>query len=395
MKRQMPAAAVIVALAWCTASAQGLGGLLNKAKEAKGKIESKKADDSSKTDDSKKDTPPPQAAEQKQAATESATTSGDPGNVGGQPDLKAVTIDFVPGEKTIFFDDFSDMAPDEPPPHWKVRGGTVELRMGGAIRELYSKTGPELTSPPMAVPQNFTAQAVMTGDANRDFLFRAKDDHDIFHIHFHGHQDGKGADLSVSGPGGALGESGDVAVDLKGSYELDFWAQQGRVRVYFNGHRVVDVNQVQFPPIDHLFIADQRGYDAGLRSVRVAESAPDPGSILASTGKYVTHGIYFDTNSDRVKPESAPVIKQIAAALIKNPTLKLEIDGYTDATGDPGRNLDLSKRRAQAVRSILVSQFGIDQPRLTSNGFGADKPIASNDTPDGRAQNRRVEFVKQ
>jgi outer membrane protein OmpA-like peptidoglycan-associated protein len=61
--------------------------------------------------------------------------------------------------------------------------------------------------------------------------------------------------------------------------------------------------------------------------------------------------------------------------------LKLEIDGYTDSVGDAAHNLDLSKRRAEAVRSVLVAQFGVDAARLTSNGFGAAKPIDSNDTP--------------
>ena len=81
--------------------------------------------------------------------------------------------------------------------------------------------------------------------------------------------------------------------------------------------------------------------------------------------------------------------------MAKNPNLKLEIDGYTDSVGDAAHNLDLSKRRAQAVQTVLVSQFGVDAGRLTASGFGAGKPIGSNDTPDGRAENRRVEFLKK
>ena len=129
--------------------------------------------------------------------------------------------------------------------------------------------------------------------------------------------------------------------------------------------------------------------------MRLAESAPDISTVLATSGTYVSHGINFDTDSDRLKVESAAVLKQVAAALEKNPNLKLEIDGYTDSVGDAAHNLDLSRRRAQAVQSVLAAQFGIDAARLTSNGFGAAKPIGSNDTPDGRAQNRRVEFVKK
>ena len=102
-----------------------------------------------------------------------------------------------------------------------------------------------------------------------------------------------------------------------------------------------------------------------------------------------------DNDSNRLKPDSAPVLKQIVAGLEKNPNLKLEIDGYTDSVGDAGHNLDLSQRHAEAVRPVLASQLGVDAARLTSNGFGAAQPIASNDTPDGRARNRKVEFVEQ
>jgi outer membrane protein OmpA-like peptidoglycan-associated protein len=71
------------------------------------------------------------------------------------------------------------------------------------------------------------------------------------------------------------------------------------------------------------------------------------------------------------------------------------IEGHTDSTGDAAHNMDLSKRRAEAVKSVLVSQFGIDGARLTTTGLGATKPVASNDTPQGRAENRRVEFIRQ
>jgi outer membrane protein OmpA-like peptidoglycan-associated protein len=106
-------------------------------------------------------------------------------------------------------------------------------------------------------------------------------------------------------------------------------------------------------------------------------------------------GIQFDTDSDRLKAESAAVIRSVARGLETNPNLKLRIEGHTDSTGNAAHNLDLSKRRADAVKAVLVSQFGVDAARLTCEGIGPAKPIDSNDTPQGRAQNRRVEFVKQ
>ncbi len=137
------------------------------------------------------------------------------------------------------------------------------------------------------------------------------------------------------------------------------------------------------------------GASVGFRSVRFAESAPDFSQTILSSGRYVSHGILFDTNSDRLKPESAAPIQAVARALTTNPALKLLIEGHTDSAGNAAANLDLSKRRAEAVKSILVSQFAVDASRLTTNGLGATKPIDTNDTPQGRSQNRRVEFVKQ
>ena len=89
------------------------------------------------------------------------------------------------------------------------------------------------------------------------------------------------------------------------------------------------------------------------------------------------------------------MIQQIARGLEQNPDLKVEIDGHTDSTGAAAHNMDLSKRHAEAVKSILVSQFNIDADRLTTAGFGSSKPIDTNNTAAGKAQNRRVEFVRK
>lgn len=313
----------------------------------------------------------------------------------GQPELKSVKIEFVPGEKTIFYDDFSDWAPDEPPPHWKVRDGKVELRTGGGVKELYSADGVNLTSPSMTIPNNFTFELEWTGGGEMDWSFRDKDNTDLLTAMVRGEEDGQTASCSVNGPDGNELGKGEIQTDTNKPVTFAIWAQQGRVRAYMNGERLVDANQVNFGTIDHVYVDYSRYRPNGMRLVRIAESAPDPGTVLASAGKYVSHGINFDTDSDHLKPEAAPVIKSIAAALQKNPALKLEIDGYTDSVGDEKHNLDLSKRRAEAVRAVLISQFAVEASRLSANGFGPAKAIGSNDSPDGRAQNRRVEFVKK
>jgi outer membrane protein OmpA-like peptidoglycan-associated protein len=176
------------------------------------------------------------------------------------------------------------------------------------------------------------------------------------------------------------------------------WVQNGRVRAYFNGKKVLDVNHVEIPPLTRaVLITNYMRSDVKVnyRRVRIAESTPDFSHTIMASGRYVTYGILFDTGSDRLKPESAAVIKSIASGLQANAGLNLKIEGHTDSSGDAALNQDLSKRRAEAVKQVLVAQFQIDAARLTTDGLGATKPLASNDTPQGRAQNRRVEFVKE
>ena len=118
-------------------------------------------------------------------------------------------------------------------------------------------------------------------------------------------------------------------------------------------------------------------------------------SAIAETGKLTLYGVQFDFNQATIKPESEPVLKEVGALLQQDGALKLRIEGHTDNVGKPAYNLDLSKKRAESVKTYLISNFQIDGARLTSDGFGDTKPIAKNDTEQGRAQNRRVELVKQ
>lgn len=104
--------------------------------------------------------------------------------------------------------------------------------------------------------------------------------------------------------------------------------------------------------------------------------------------------LHFATDSAEILPESQPQIAQILAMLTDDPALELAIHGHTDSTGDTGHNQRLSESRAAAVVAALTGH-GIDGKRLRSAGFGADQPVADNDTEDGRARNRRVELVKQ
>lgn len=130
-------------------------------------------------------------------------------------------------------------------------------------------------------------------------------------------------------------------------------------------------------------------------AVSAGQPAPTPmEQALAQRKPVEVYGIYFDFNSDVIKPQSERVLQQIAAILQKNPDWKLSVGGHTDNVGGDAFNLDLSKRRAAAVKNALVTRYKITPGRLDTSGYGASRPVAANDTIEGRARNRRVELER-
>jgi OmpA-OmpF porin, OOP family len=317
-----------------------------------------------------------------------------------QPEMTTLKSTFIPGDKTLFYDDFTDMAAGDAPPHFKIRGAAPELKAGGNIRQLsVTQRGsifPNLTT----LPKNFTYEAEIKADPTSRaittliLLSKAKQ---VFTLSTTASP--KQVDLiaSLRAPYQELGRT-RVGANWDVPVKLALWVQNGRLRVFTDGEKRLDFNQVDLPAIDSIEMAhDFYGANQaiGYRMVRFAESTPDFSQVIGASGRFVTHGILFDTDSDRLKGESAPVIQTIARGLETNPNLRLLIEGHTDSVGNATHNLELSKRRAEAVKTVLTSQFKVDAGRLTTGGLGATKPIDSNDTPQGRAQNRRVELVKQ
>jgi outer membrane protein OmpA-like peptidoglycan-associated protein len=131
--------------------------------------------------------------------------------------------------------------------------------------------------------------------------------------------------------------------------------------------------------------------EIGLVTVNADALAKD----IARTGHVAIYGIYFDTGKADLKPESEPVLKEIAKLLQHNPELKLYVVGHTDNVGDLTYNMKLSQARANAVVEELVSKYGVDAKRLKAHGVGPLSPVVSNNTEEGRAKNRRVELVEQ
>jgi outer membrane protein OmpA-like peptidoglycan-associated protein len=140
-----------------------------------------------------------------------------------------------------------------------------------------------------------------------------------------------------------------------------------------------------------LYIIELKPMEGGLVKVDAAELARD----ITDTGHSSVYGIYFDTGKAEVKPESDDTLKEIAKLLQQQARLKLLVVGHTDSVGSLVSNMDLSKRRAEAVVQALISKYGIAAARLSGQGAGPLAPVASNKTEDGRAKNRRVELVEQ
>lgn len=137
---------------------------------------------------------------------------------------------------------------------------------------------------------------------------------------------------------------------------------------------------------------EEVGY--AVSNIKIAKGLPDTRHKLMEEGKFSTTGIQFETNSAAIKAESTGVLKEVADLLKKYSDIKIMVVGHTDSDGSDAANLELSKKRAQAVKDFLATEFGIDTARINTDGKGEKEAIADNNTREGKAQNRRVEFIK-
>jgi OOP family OmpA-OmpF porin len=306
--------------------------------------------------------------------------------------------DFVPGEKLLLFDDFTDMPKGAAPPHWAVRKSAAKLATNGRL--VLTRSG-QLWPNIKTWPNNFTIEQDIALEkpsepGERDFywIFGSADEEWTWRMWARCEDDPGICRFHVDTEDAAVGE-GEGKYSVGKPNTLALWVQDGRIRVYFNRERIIDVNQVKVKKWATAWMETVHEDGAmSFGSFRIAESAPDVSKTIFASGRFVTYGIQFDVNSDRLRPESTPVLKTIADALTAQTALKLRIEGHTDSSGDAAKNLDLSKRRAESVKAALLKQFNIAPERLTADGLGQTKPLADNATPNGRAQNRRVEFVK-
>lgn len=180
------------------------------------------------------------------------------------------------------------------------------------------------------------------------------------------------------------------------------WVQNNRLRLWLNDEKVLDVPGAlpNHPGFNRLAFeitsSSQPDAEIGfyVSNIVVAAALPDLRTKMIQEGKYSTTGILFDFNSAEIKEISLPLIAQIAKVLKDNPQYKFLIAGHTDAEGSDEYNLKLSEKRANAVKNFLIKQHGIPAEQLEAKGLGESQPVADNNTEQGRAKNRRVEFIR-
>jgi outer membrane protein OmpA-like peptidoglycan-associated protein len=390
-------------------SAQGIGALKKRAEDAKKKLEdeAKKAQADSAKRKAADSTKAPAAA---QAGTAAAVAPAPAAT--GKADPKVWdNYDFVPGNKLMFYTDFSEDKVGNFARGLKYKSGPAEVVDRDGVKVLRA-TGPSEFLIPMGrkLPQRFTLEIDILAPLPKD------GEHDVHQmLTFEGGAEtGPGAQSAsvvwmtsnawIAG-GGQFYPKSNVETPaalrplLRGAVaHIRVLMDSAYFKMYVNERRLYNIPELAFRRDSVIRLAVNAAEDQTVyfTSFRVAESETDVlYDALAAKGRWVTQGILFATGKSEIQPESRPVLKEIASTLKQHADLKILIEGHTDNVGSPASNLALSDARAAAVKATLAADYGVDGARITTKGLGDTKPSVPNTTSAGRAQNRRVEIVKQ
>lgn len=372
--------------------------LKQKAKDKVNSAEDKAADAADSP--AKPETSPAQPSDvpaSNASSSEPATAAG-----AGAPATLASyqNYDFIPGETIVFADDFTASPDGEFPPQWELLKGQAVVNQTQGYRAFlltdgnYVKVAPRVKSKSYLGPQ-FTIEydtfLPQGGYAATVFFQYGTDSEASMQV--------TANDASFESEGVSL--SGNLPTAIREDSYYGRWhhvaiaVKNRQLKAYVDQYRVLTVPDMKMDPasIQVGGIGDQEK-PIIFRNVRIASGG---GMNMVgqkfTDAKIVTHGINFDVDKATIRPESMGTLNQIRQLLADNPGLKFEIDGHTDASGDSAHNLALSQQRAEAVKAALVG-LGVSADRLTTKGLGDTKPIADNTTLEGKATNRRVEFVK-
>lgn len=330
-------------------------------------------------------------------------------------------FDYVPGDKQLFFDDFSNDFIGDFPSKWNTNGGGEVVTLGGSSEkwlELISGYAIYFIPDVPQLPEEYTIEfdlkavgidnktssnAILRIDLSNDDKF--KDGSDFVHarlsvcqyapigITMSNHINNKREIYSTV--------KADLRDEFQGSPHISIAVNKQRFRLWVNEEKHIDIPRiVPTGAILNTLKFHMNGFKDGkerlfISNLKVAEGGVDLRRKLISEGKISTNGILFDSGSANIQPQSMGIIRQISQVLLQETGMRLKIVGHTDADGSDENNLKLSQNRAQAVKEALVSVYGIASDRLISEGKGELEPVGDNSTPDGKAQNRRVEFIRQ
>ena len=316
--------------------------------------------------------------------------------------------DFVAGDKIIFEPDMRGEADAELPARFKLLKGNAEIQTDAAEKILHLDEGATTSISPLLssqsyLPQQYTVEFDMQYENPDDYMKFVnyfdvnflKPSQQYFETPVYQLRFTTGSGVEWAGGGHIrLSESISKAFSTGGNWHhVAIYVNKNIGKVYLDQYRIAASNTLA-TGAGHMVITIDGRYGIKLKNFRLAAGGSDKYSKVMTDGKFITHGILFDVNSASIKPTSAGAINEVIQMMQAHPELKFEIDGHTDSDGDAANNQTLSASRAAAVQTALVAA-GIAKDRLTTKGFGATKPMDSNDTQEGKANNRRVEFIKQ
>ena len=319
--------------------------------------------------------------------------------------------DFVPGDEIIFEDNIDNEQMGEFPSQWDLYSGISETAsVGGKKAILLSKNrtsiGPLMKNPKNYLGDIFTIEFDVlhpnTPQAQEyiEIFFHSPDKNDELMIFFkelatdYPEFRDKFGWKWLSSNGTNKGQETFTLTDNEWHhYAISF--NKRAWKVYIDGVRYINVPNVVTPPgwFDIRIDSHFKEGSIYLTNFRIAKGAVPLYDRMMSDGKFITYGITFDVGKSTIKPESMGEINRIVKLMTENPDLKFSVEGHTDATGNATSNQTLSEARSKSIVNKLV-EMGIAADRLTSSGKGQTTPIADNATDEGRAKNRRVEFVK-
>lgn len=340
------------------------------------------------------------------AAAAAAAGRGHRGQEAGPGEGVWANYDFVPGDRVLFYEDFTDDRVGDFPRRMDFVGGNWEV-VEWEGRRLLRNTGPRAAAVkiilPEALPDHFTIEidAFFTHPNHQMILAPSippsSNSWTTLAGHFFRLGGAHGTGVETRAPQGPRSISRTDELH-EGLVPVRILVDGRHARAYVNERRVANLPNGEFRLSDELWLENVHDgspeHPLYIGSIRIAAGGTDLYRKLTDEGRVITQGILFGLNSYGLRPESTPTLLEIGRMLQEHPELRLRIEGHTDSTGDEAANLELSRRRAQAVRDFLLSSHGIEPGRLEAEGFGPARPVDDNTTPEGRQNNRRVELVR-